>query len=105
MHFRRSSHADHPQPLQRSTEGFGDGMRGKVGVTGETIPKMLAAALAADAARPLLTWYDDANGERVELSGATLANWVAKSANLLVDGSGLAPGDPAGVRLPPHWQS
>jgi uncharacterized protein (TIGR03089 family) len=80
-------------------------MLGNVGVTGETIPNMLAAVVAADAARPLLTWYDDATAERVELSGATLANWVAKTANLLVDGCGFAPGESAGVRLPPHWQS
>ena len=48
-----------------------------------------------DPTRPLLTWYDDATGERTELSGATLANWVAKTANLLVDGLGLGPGDRA----------
>ena len=46
-------------------------------------------AYAGDPARPLLTWYDDGTGERVELSGATLGNWVAKTANLLVDGCGL----------------
>jgi uncharacterized protein (TIGR03089 family) len=54
---------------------------------------------------PLLTFYDDALGERTELSAATLANWVAKTANLLVDSAGLGPGDVAAVRLPPHWQS
>jgi uncharacterized protein (TIGR03089 family) len=63
------------------------------------------AAVAADPTRPLLTWYDDATGDRTELSGATLANWVAKTANLLVDGGGLGTGDLAGVLLPPHWQS
>ena len=35
------------------------------------------------AARPLITFYDDATGERVELSAATTANWAAKAANLL----------------------
>jgi uncharacterized protein (TIGR03089 family) len=59
----------------------------------------------ADATRPLLTYYDDATGERLDLSGATLANWVAKTANLLTDGHGLGPGDTAVVDLPPHWQS
>jgi uncharacterized protein (TIGR03089 family) len=59
----------------------------------------------ADPARPLITWYDDATGDRAELSGATLANWVAKTANLLVDGGGLGPGDRAAVLLPPHWQT
>jgi uncharacterized protein (TIGR03089 family) len=64
-----------------------------------------AAAVARDPARPLITWYDDASGDRAELSGATLANWVAKTANLLVDGCGLGPGDRAAVLLPPHWQT
>src|SRR6266536_5713875 len=63
------------------------------------------AAVRADPTRPLLTFYDDATGERTELSGATLANWVAKTANLLVDGCGLGPGDRAAVLLPPHWQT
>jgi uncharacterized protein (TIGR03089 family) len=63
----------------------------------------LADNVAADPARPLLTWYGP--DERTELSGATLANWVAKTANLLVDGLGLGPGDVAAVRLPPHWQT
>lgn len=61
--------------------------------------------VASDPARPMLTWYDATSGERTELSGATLANWVAKTANLLVDGLGLGAGDVAGVDLPPHWQS
>ncbi|BFU46849.1 TIGR03089 family protein [Krasilnikovia sp. MM14-A1004] len=54
---------------------------------------------------PLLTFYDDATGDRAELSGATLENWVAKTANLLRDGPGAAPGDTAAVLLPPHWQA
>lgn len=57
------------------------------------------------ASRPLVTYYDDATGERTELSAATLENWVAKTANLLVDGHGLGPGSTALVRLPPHWQT
>jgi uncharacterized protein (TIGR03089 family) len=38
----------------------------------------------------------------VELSGATTANWVAKTANLLVDG--YARPDRVGLLLPLHWQ-
>jgi uncharacterized protein (TIGR03089 family) len=70
-----------------------------------SIPAAFAAAVAADPTRPLLTYYDDASGDRTELSGVTLANWVAKTANLLVDGCGLGPGDRAAVRLPAHWQT
>jgi len=64
-----------------------------------------ATAAAEEPAQPLLTWYDDATGDRTELSGVTLDNWVSKTANLLVDGLGLGPGDRAGVLLPPHWQT
>ena len=71
----------------------------------DNIARVFADALAPDPTRPLLTWYDDATGERTELSGATLANWVAKTANLLTDEVGAAPGDAAGVLLPPHWQT
>jgi uncharacterized protein (TIGR03089 family) len=71
----------------------------------DNVNALLQAAVAADATRPLLTYYDDGTGERTELSGATLANWVAKTANLLVDGQGLGPGDRALVLLPPHWQT
>lgn len=54
-----------------------------------------------DPAQPLVTLLAPAG--RVELSGATTANWVAKSANLLVDGLG----GPArvGLLLPLHWQA
>jgi uncharacterized protein (TIGR03089 family) len=71
----------------------------------QTAATLLGRATATDPAQPLLTWYDDGTGERVELSGFTLANWVAKTANLLVDGCGLGAGDPATVLLPPHWQT
>jgi uncharacterized protein (TIGR03089 family) len=71
----------------------------------ESVGARFAAAVAADPARPLVTWYDDATGDRAELSGATLANWVAKTGNLLVDGCGLGPGDRAAALLPPHWQT
>jgi uncharacterized protein (TIGR03089 family) len=54
-----------------------------------------------DPAQPLLTMYD--GPARVELSGATTANWVAKSANLLVDGLGGP--QRVGLLLPLHWQT
>ena len=46
---------------------------------------LLAAAVRREPAAPLLTHYDDVTGGRVELSATTLANWVAKTANLLQD--------------------
>jgi uncharacterized protein (TIGR03089 family) len=63
------------------------------------------AAVARDPARPFLTHYDDATGERVELSFATTDNWVAKTANLIVDDLGAEPGDRIALWLPTHWQT
>ncbi len=67
--------------------------------------ELLATAVRRNAAAPLLTAYDDATGDRVELSGATLANWVAKTANLLQDEFDVGPGSTVAVALPVHWQT
>lgn len=66
---------------------------------------LLDRAVAADPSRPLLTFYDDATGERTELSVATFANWVAKTANLVRDDLDLAPGARVSIDLPLHWQA
>lgn len=66
---------------------------------------LLGPALARDAAQPLITYYDDATGERIELSGTTLANWAAKTANLLRDECDVEPGSQVAVALPTHWQT
>lgn len=66
---------------------------------------LLRSALDADPGRPLVTYYDDATGERVELSVATFANWVAKTANLLQDELSAEPGDRLALLLPTHWQT
>lgn len=66
---------------------------------------LLQTALRRDAAGPLLTHYDDATGERVELSATTLANWVAKTANLLQDEFDIGAGSTVAVALPVHWQT
>jgi uncharacterized protein (TIGR03089 family) len=73
--------------------------------TTRTPAALLADALRADSGRPLITFYDDATGERVELSVATFANWVAKTANLLQDDLGAQPGDRLALLLPAHWQT
>jgi uncharacterized protein (TIGR03089 family) len=54
---------------------------------------------------PLITYYDDADGSRVELSAATAANWAAKTANWLTQELDVEPGDPVAVALPAHWQT
>jgi uncharacterized protein (TIGR03089 family) len=66
---------------------------------------LLGLRLARDPARPVITYYDDSTGERIELSGTTLANWAAKTANLLRDECDLEPGGTVAVLLPAHWQT
>lgn len=62
------------------------------------------AALQREPGRPRLTWYGD-GGERIELSGAVLENWVSKTANLLVEEFDAGPGVRVLVDLPPHWRT
>jgi uncharacterized protein (TIGR03089 family) len=69
-----------------------------------TIPAALHAALAGDAARPLITWIGH-EGARSELSVRTFENNVAKAANLLQDEAGAADGARVVLALPPHWQT
>lgn len=64
----------------------------------------LLARLTADPGRPRLTWYGD-DGERVELSGHVLDNWVTKTANLLVEEYQAGPLTRVLVDLPVHWRS
>src|SRR5664279_585395 len=66
---------------------------------------LLAGALRTAPARVLLTYYDDASGERAELSVATFANWVAKTANLCRDDLDLDVGARVAIALPVHWQA
>ncbi len=68
-----------------------------------TFPQVLSRLLDAGAGRPLVTFYDDATGERTELSVATYANWVAKVSSLLLEELDLEHGDRLLVDLPAHW--
>lgn len=67
--------------------------------------RVLGPLMRDNAARPLITFYDDADGSRVELSAATLGNWAAKTANWLRDECDIALGDRVHVALPAHWQT
>ncbi|MFI0367197.1 TIGR03089 family protein [Actinomadura sp. 1N219] len=67
--------------------------------------ELLRRRVADDPSSPLVTFYDDASGERVELSARTFDNWVAKTANFLVDGLAAEPGTRVVLVLPPHWQT
>ena len=66
---------------------------------------LLSPLLGAGGMGPRITYYDDASGERIEVSTVTLANWAAKTANLLRDEMGAGPGSRVAVLLPAHWQT
>jgi uncharacterized protein (TIGR03089 family) len=66
---------------------------------------ILNPMLRADPVGPRITYYDDATGERIELSAVTLANWAAKTGNLLRDELGGGPASRVAVLLPAHWQT
>lgn len=84
--------------------GHGPGWRRVPTLAGVTsTSEHLGQALASDPAGPRLTYYDDRTGERVELSTTTLANWVAKTINLLVLECGVGPGATISLHLPRHW--
>lgn len=74
-----------------------------------TPAEVLADLLRADPARPRVTFYEDTpgptGGERIELSGKVLANWVSKAANALQEEWDVAPGQTVRLALPPHWRA
>ncbi len=64
---------------------------------------VLLPLMRGDAHRPRLTTYT--GGFRTELSTASLANWSAKVAGLLVDELGAGPGDQVYVGVGAGWQT
>lgn len=64
----------------------------------------LLTLLSRDGGQPRLTWYGD-DGERIELSGAVLVNWVTKTTNLLVEEFDAEPGIVVASDLPAHWRT
>ncbi|MEV4352706.1 TIGR03089 family protein [Actinoplanes sp. NPDC049596] len=53
----------------------------------------------------LITYYDDATGERTALTASELGTWAAATAALLTTECGHGPRSTAAVLLPPHWQT
>jgi uncharacterized protein (TIGR03089 family) len=68
-----------------------------------TFAALLERRLRSDPGRPLVTFYDHATGERVELSVTTYGNWVAKAASLLAEEHDLERGQVLHLDLPTHW--
>lgn len=68
-----------------------------------TFDDVLSALVRRSPGDPLVTFYDHATSERVELSVVTYANWVAKASSLLVEEYDLERGMRMRIDLPPHW--
>src|SRR4051812_48467611 len=85
------------EPTRAGTRGLDSAT-----VLGPSPEALFDARLKNDPGSPLVTFYDDATGERAELSAKSLGNWVAKTYSLLSDSLGLGPGDTAQLRLPVH---
>src|SRR5690625_7560285 len=62
----------------------------------------LISRVSSDPGRPRITWYA-AGGERVELSGRVLENWVAKTTNMLVEEFDAGPGVRVLLDMSTHW--
>jgi uncharacterized protein (TIGR03089 family) len=75
----------------------------------QTPASVLAEILRSDPARPRVTFYEDTAGptlgERIELSGKVLANWISKAGNAMQDEYDLGPGSIVRLALPPHWRA
>lgn len=64
----------------------------------------LLHSLAADMSCPRITSYDEVTGARMDFSGQTLENWVAKIANFLLEELDLNEQTPILIDLPAGWQ-
>ncbi|MGI3781945.1 MAG: TIGR03089 family protein [Janthinobacterium lividum] len=73
------------------------------------IAELLARRVRSAGSAPLVTYYDTDAGVRTELSGTTVANWVAKTSNLLTDELLSSPGSSVellvAARHPGHWMT
>lgn len=62
--------------------------------------------LSGDPSRPVITAYDDATDERVELSARVISMWSAKASHWLSDEMLLEPGGRVQLNFPArHWRS
>ena len=97
------------QPRQTTT-----GQARQNGATSETIAVVtqlftgrLRQRTSTSGALPLITYYDETSGERIELSAISFSNWVDKTAGLIVDELLLDAGTPVLLTLarthPAHW--
>lgn len=78
------------------------GMTSPLAHTAPSFPRFMDALSRRQG--PALLWYS-VPGERIELSGRVLDNWVAKTANLLVDECELEPNQLVVMPQRLHWRS
>lgn len=64
---------------------------------------LLADRVRRTPGQPLVTYYDGSTGERTELSVTTYANWVSKTAGVLLDDLDLTAGESVRIGLGTHW--
>lgn len=67
-------------------------------------PRSIWPTLTGLSPQPVITAINTTTGDRVELSGPSLANAAAKIANALVLEFNLSEGDSLTLSLPWHWQ-
>ena len=91
------------RPGRRAGE-YGEGVADRAKKTA-TVAELLSERVRRDGPRPLVTFLRADTGERMELSAASLANAVAKTAGLLRDDLDAEPGDAIAMHLPLHWQA
>lgn len=75
-----------------------------------TLWQALTGEIARDPASPRVTFYErtpgPTSGERIELSGKVLLNWVSKAANMLTQEFDAEPGTRVAIHLPAsHWRT
>ncbi|WP_026551468.1 TIGR03089 family protein [Arthrobacter sp. H20] len=68
------------------------------------VPELMNQLRTVSPSAPRLIWYGP-GGERIELSGRVLDNWVAKTSNLLVEELDAEPGTRVALHLPGHWKT
>ncbi|MCQ2001699.1 TIGR03089 family protein [Arthrobacter zhaoxinii] len=73
-------------------------------MTMSAVGTLLSGLRTHQATSPALIWYGE-GGERIELSGKVLDNWVAKTSNFLVDELDAEPGLRLRLDLPVHWKT
>lgn len=98
-----------PQLLHSMDSGIGAAPErtwkdGRMDQLPSTPAQLFNAFRTREATSPRLTWYGP-DSERVEFSGRVLENWVAKTANYLVDELDGEPGTVVAIDLPLHWRS